>query len=246
MQTACYHRLMDAKRCAVGLALGKRLEHIPQSGPYHACLTESQKAQLFGSKPVPHDVGCGTFACVYPVGDRVVKITRDREDADAMVAAQGIAGVAKVYGAHELRQAGTDDRTGKPVDLYALEVERLKPLPENVRRDLNPALQVLRRGLLNYAQAYKGPPSALSLPALPAMARAACRKASGVGACQRLLEDVGEAFVDMAKIGIVWQDIHARNIALDKQGHAKVIDLGFSGAKRVEIPALAGPGRQRP
>jgi len=93
-------------------------------------------------------IGCGAFACAYSTDrhDRVIKITNDRSDLEALKKGQGISFVPKVYKIYKLDSAhqwlgpvsGGRERWGEgfappiypkqPPTVYAMEIERVRPL----------------------------------------------------------------------------------------------------------------------
>lgn len=240
-----------SKPCALRARIGRRLKHAPQSGAYDVCLTDSQKKALFGATQPKKAIGCGTFACVWggPTPTRVVKITRDREDVEGLKTAQGIDRVVKIFSARTLPNAGRDVRTGKRITIYAVVAERLKPLTKAEQKSLSKPLERARRTMIDRAQAHakrRGAATSFTAPTgdeRAQLARKVCAKTPGAG-CTRFTESFFDAWAEMYRRGIAWQDAHTGNVAMDDQRRWKAIDLGFSGTKRrSNIPVLNGKFR---
>jgi hypothetical protein len=237
-----------SKTCALRATYGRRLKHAPQSGPYEVCLSESQKRALFGDTKPKEAIGCGTFACVWPGArsSQVVKLTRDREDAEGLKAAQGIDRVVKVFSIKALPKAGRDVRTGQTIPVYAIVAERLKPLTKKEQKDLAKPLERARRTMIDRAKAFSkrgGTASSFGAPTgaeRTELVGQVCAKTPGAG-CERFAVSFFDAWAQMYRRGIAWQDAHTGNVAMDDQRRWKAIDLGFSGTKRrSNIPVLNG------
>lgn len=241
-------RATDGTACALVARIGRRLKHAPESGPYDVCLSATQKRELFGGTSPKETIGCGTFACVWP-GDRsgrVVKITRDREDVEGLKATQGIDRVVKIFSARTLPKAGRDVRTGKTIPIYAVVAERLKPLTKKEQKDLAKPLERARRAMINRAKAYSKRGGAVGSFGAPTgaerteLAGQVCAKTPGAG-CERFATSFFDAWAQMFRRGIAWQDAHTGNVAMDDKRRWKAIDLGYSGTKRrSNIPVLNG------
>ena len=156
-----------APRCKYTLPQGKRLPWLRGTFAYNACITPTQAKKLFGKKP-PEPLGCGAFACVYtsPRKGRVVKITTDRSDIEALKRGKGIPFVPKTYGVWALDSPGHHHRgaispgrgalgPGAPVypkgppEVFAIEVERVKPLDRAQKRKWARRLGCVRWHLRN-------------------------------------------------------------------------------------------------
>lgn len=124
--------------CAFNLTIGRHHWNY-KGGPYQVCVTPTQAERLFKAMgKAPRKIGCGTFACAYDSKhpDRVVKITRDKDDVAAMQKAQGLRNVPKLYDAFELKSPARwksyrlPDGSPMPPQpkVYAMVVERARPL----------------------------------------------------------------------------------------------------------------------
>jgi hypothetical protein len=231
--------------CSLKANIGRRARGVPGSGPYHVCLTATQKKALFGDTQPKKSIGCGTFACVWPGAraDRVVKLTRDRDDVEGLRAAQGLDRVVKVFEIRELVNAGRDARTGKHVPVYAVVAERLKPLTRQEQRELEKPLERARMVMLKLAKRHRGDKSTFQAPAGAEQAKIIGRVCANRGkGCERFAESFLDGWAAMFRRGVLWQDAHTGNIAMDSQRRWRAIDLGFSGTKkRSDIAALNGP-----
>jgi hypothetical protein len=240
-------------KCRAGGVLGVKNPRIKGSGPYAVCLNDRQAEDIFGPSGRPkRKLGSGTFASAYETdAGRVVKITKDRDDVDALVGGQGISRVAKVYRHIELGKAGKDVRTGKPVPVYALEVEKLGAVSPKAERLLSRPLEMTRVTLLRDLHRTLGGPETYAVPQemKHAMINRACgrmRNEVDRSACSRFVGDYTDAFVALAHRGIVWQDSHFGNIGVDSGNRWKALDLGYSRMKKhVAVPTLNGPAIRR-
>jgi len=235
-------------RCAAGIRLGRKSKAIKGSRIYDVCLSPSQAKKLFGPAGVQPPIGCGTFACAFPVGQKVVKLTADREDLEGMLATKGSPHVARLYAAYELVNAGRDVRTGQRVPVYALVVERLRPLTHSQELDLWTPIARARQALLHLLKKSqrKGEQLKIAPDGHRHIADFACKKEMRKAKCQPFAEDFVKGWLEILDRGIVWQDAHTGNIAFDDKGHWKAIDLGYSGTrKRTQVPQLKGQGLRR-
>lgn len=137
-------------RCAFTLPQGKKLPWMRGTGKYQACITPTQAKRLWGTAhrtaSLTAPIGCGAFACVYPgkAPGRVIKITNDRTDLEALKKGQGIPFVPKMRGHWKLASAhrwlapvsGGRSMLGPnapywpetPPEVFALDLERVRPL----------------------------------------------------------------------------------------------------------------------
>jgi len=237
-------REKQAKKCAVKGRLGRYSPKVVGSGEYEVCLSKSQLKHLFhGTKP-GKDIGCGMFACVYDRGGKqVVKITRDREDVEGLLASKGMDRVVKVFDIRELPGAGTDVRTGKPIPIYAVVAERLRPLNKKETDWYDKPFDHTRALVLKHAEEYSGPAKKYTLtPAdTEAIAMKSCKGIVPTKKCLTFSKEFSETWMQLVRHGIVWVDSHVGNIAFDDKGKWKVIDLGYSGTKkRTKLQTLLG------
>lgn len=214
------------------LLLGK--DHpLYKFGAYRVCLTASQKKTLFQNKS-RKKLGCGVFACAYETSDpgKVVKFTRDAEDVAALLEAQKLGVVPKVYKTYELFNQGESVETGETKPVYALVVEKLKPFSPAEREVLdeqmfsvNDILSELKRD--------------------PEMSVAeACVGMTG-NECDTITRQTIEAAQKLRANGIRWDDIHSGNIGLDKKGDVKVLDLGITGTQLKKAPQILAGALKR-
>jgi hypothetical protein len=241
-------------KCAAYGELGRKKKRIRGSGRYSFCLSQAQKRELFG-EVAGKRMACGTFACVWPSVNeqRVIKITRDRADVDGLLRAQGIERVVKVYRAFELKDAGTDMKTGKKIPIYAIEAERLTNIPRHEEALYQDSLEATRKVMLDKAKTIRriDPklPFSVSDELKSAIPQRACRRLRRPHertSCEIFLGNYITAFEQLAQRGILWQDTHFGNIGLDAKGRWRALDLGYSGTKEhAEIPTLAGARRRR-
>lgn len=216
------------KRCRAETVIGVQLPWRKDSGRYHVCLTPGQWRTLF-PRGAGKKLGCGSFACVWERGaaDAVVKITRDRDDAANLLAAQDHPRIVKVLEAYELEKSGTsleESSRGKPVPVYALVVERIQPFPREAHEILRrlPAARMEREYFTR-----KVPRREFSVSAdLRRQVDAACSTVRPVRACRSLLHGIVDTYEDLAHQGIVWLDIHPGNFGVDAKGRWKIVDLG--------------------
>lgn len=241
-------------KCAAYGVIGRKKRRIHGSGRYAICLSPSQKRDLFGEGPLGKRGGCGTFACVWPsaTAERVVKVTKDREDVDGLLRAQGLPRVVKVYRAVELKDAGTDLKSGRTIPIYAIEAERLSNVPRENEEVLQRPLEATRLVMLGHAKKRHGAdPKTFRVPEqakqeIPQRACAKVRRGDERASCEIFIGQYIETFEQLAQRGILWQDTHFGNIGIDAKGRWRALDLGYSGTKEhAEIPTLAGARRRR-
>ncbi len=241
-------------KCAAYGVMGKKKRGIRGSGRYAICLSPAQKRELFGDGPLGKRVGCGTFACTWPSAteQRIVKVTKDRADVDGLLRGQGIPRVVKVYRAVELKDAGTDLKTGRKIPVYAVEAERLTPVPRELEALFQDSLEVTRKVMLGHARKrHVDDPHGFRVPEtakqqVPQRACAKMRRGDERASCEIFIGQYIDTFEQLAQRGILWQDTHFGNIGLDAKGRWRALDLGYSGTKEhAEIPTLAGARRRR-
>lgn len=194
--------------------------------PYEVCLTPNQQKILFkGEKP--KKLKCGMQGCAYigPGRNRVVKLTRDPEDPGGFLKAQKARSpdVAKLTAAYKLAQPGEMYHNGVKVPVYALVVDRLQLLPEEVGQ-----ASIDRRAdkIFDAVSAEPGREYSRELR------RACARHGSYSG------ESLDPVCVDTVNLvrrlhqqGIPWMDIHAGNFGYDREGRLQVLDMGNSTIK---------------
>ena len=187
-----------------------------------ACLTPTQLHRLFGGRLPGPPVGSGGRASVYaaPRPDRLVKLTVDPEDVAGLLRGQGSRHLVEVDAAYELPQgtAAIDGDTRRP--LYAVVVERVRPLPAGLSAGFRAASTVLKsRG---------GQP-------------AACAHFSGLTPAEHeVCGQVVEAYSDLRQHGVDWADRSWANAGYDAAGRLKVLDVGSPGDMR-HRPKAAPP-----
>lgn len=216
-------------------------------GPYQACLTENQEAVLFRGKRNFHKLGCGVFACAFegPTSDTIVKLTRDSEDVAALIAAQGSGVVPKVYEVYELKQRGRAVKNNAETPVFAMIIERLKPVPEKDQVLIDRALSIIydsvsdpnARGSLTNREIADHIRQDTDCTPIE------CKR------IEKVARETRDAINVLRERDIYWYDIHAGNIAYDENGRVKVIDLGVTGTQLKQRPTilaglLAGAARR--
>ena len=234
----------NGERCAAGAVLGKRKKRVRGSGTYKVCLTPSQRKKLFRNASIGKPIGCGTFACVYARDDGdVVKLTKDREDVEGMLAAKGIDRVVRVRQISELKNAGRDERTGRPVPVYAIVAERLQPFTRSEQKWLSKPLDVIKNETYRRVRRFHGEASnfAISKSDSAAIAHKACARGPAARRCEKFANELVDAFAQLVRHGVVFQDMHGGNFGKTDRGYWKILDLGYSGiTKRTIVPVLQG------
>lgn len=225
----------SAPACSYFVPQGK---YFPRYGmrPYTVCITPRQHARLFGGGRKPRRIGCGVFACAYPSPDRakVVKITADVSDVAALQRAQGLPRIPKLYEAYRLASPTRwRGRSGGPT-VYALVLERLRPLSRAMQDRFFSALNCIRK------PGRRGEDPAEIAEACCFPGRAWGLKIEDLPACKRLAADVPEAMKDFRSLDMRVTDIHPGNIGTDKNGRWKILDLGLSGGIPEIEPAPLG------
>jgi hypothetical protein len=215
----------DKSKC---LIVGRHHPNFPE-GEYEVCMTPTQQRTLFkGEAPSPIPMGCGTFACVWPKPgepQRVIKFTRDAADVAALVKAQDTGVVPKVYATYKLKQKSTYRASYDATPVYAVELERLRPLSAFERELMNDNRRELVLASFDDADGH----------AFAEDLHAQCTDDVGpVCSTFRAMEKLRAA-------GIEWHDIHAANVGYDAAGKLKVLDLGLTKTKFKRKPVtLAG------
>ena len=205
--------------------VGRDHQHYP-FGAYRVCLTKTQRARLFGRRPI-QEIGCGTFACAYdhPTDPaKIVKVTRDDEDLGGLHRAQGTGLVPTMHAAYELRGGGRAVNDGRKTRVYAAVLDRLE-MPaargEQLTRDQVDALQYAVSGLMPV--------------------KAACCDRNGCNDLCLRIADVGSR---LHAQGIDWIDTHAGNVGYDAHGRLQVLDMGRSEVPVPPLPVLAARRRR--
>jgi len=198
-------------------------------------LTPTQAKRLFGNEP-RNSIACGTRGCAYQVGNHVVKITDDVDDAVALKRAQGLKHVATVQRVYKLPGAGK--RYGREVDLYAIVMERM---PKHMAMKQYSWLDEVwfDTELRQTAEAsnLKGKPFVLPRASV-ATSLTTCK---GDRACVTAKREFALTIEELFKRGIQWVDFGQSNIMVDKDGTWKIVDLGHSDVKGGEqLPTLTG------
>jgi hypothetical protein len=236
-----------APSCAITHRQGRKLKNIFNSGSYTMCLSASQAKTLFDGKHPGKPIGCGSFACAWGVNpQQVVKITRDREDVDGLVASAGMDHVIRVDKIVRLPGAGVDRATKQKIDLYAIVAERINPLTKAQQKAVKSPLERARMAVLKHTAAHQGAPEAFKVDDewKAKLKKYTCQRSPTKKWCPEFVSSFADVFAELFRRGVVWQDAHSGNIGLDNQGKWKALDLGFSGTKKkANIPALNGPGR---
>lgn len=208
-----------------------------------SCVTGSQHATLFGRRRprTPKALGCGNFACAYPLGkDKVVKITTDPSDVGALQRAQGLPGVPVLYRAFRLKTP----EGGR----YAMVLERLRTLSKGRRYAWRTAIACAREqgaGTANQ-KLYPEQPETNSCCEL-IHDKHWLPDISEQGKCRRMVHEVVAAKAALKEQGIRFTDWTPNNIGQDKHGRWKILDLGVTGRGPEREPReLAGRNRKKP
>jgi hypothetical protein len=185
-------------------------------------LTQTQLHRLFAGRSPGPPIGSGGRASVYasPRPDRVVKLTIDPEDVAGLLRGQGSRHLVKVDAAYELPQgtAAIDGDARRP--LYAVVVERVRPLSAEVGMGFRMANMTIRQ--------HGGQPDA-------------CARFAGMTAEeQRVCGQVVDAYNDLQQHGVAWEDRSWANTGYDAAGQLKVLDVGSPGDMRYR-PKAAPP-----
>lgn len=206
------------------MLIGREHRAYPD-GPYRICLTANQRKVLFKNKP-PKLIKCGTFGCAFEAPDapgKVIKLTRDETDVGAMIEARGTDLVPDLYDVRELKQKGRSVKTGQGRAIYALELERLEPVPPWAHAPLNDRREKMRDAISEVID-----PSD------------ACRIDDD--AVRQICLDVVEAGWKLNQMGIEWFDTHSGNYGYDRFGRLKILDVGLSSMEPPPgLPVLERP-----
>jgi len=235
------------KACAASATIGKYKPKVKGSGPYEVCLSPTQRKELFGDqKVIGKSIGCGTFACVWQKDNgQVVKLTKDREDVEGLLSAKGSDRVVKVISIAELPASGLDVRSKKVIPVYAITAEKLTPLTSSQQKWLSKPLNSARTALLKSAEKYRGPAKQYQFPQPSELGRRACKGAVQTKKCETFISQFADAFGELFRKGVVFQDAHGGNFGIDSKGRWKILDLGYSGIKKRSIvPVLNGPSKK--
>lgn len=209
-------------------------------------LTSSQIARL---KPL-EKMGEGSTACVYttPNPTRLVKLTTDPEDVYALARVTGSPAVPTIDAIHHLRNA-----EGAPRDLWAVEVERVQTIPP--KTPLAEHLSVFNDAVVwdDTHLTVKGDSKRYRVPQeTKNRAKRGCEKnvvfrsysPQQVAACEDTVKEAFKVYEELGRRGVAFADSHYGNWGL-KNGKLVAIDLGLSNAPPVELPFLAGIGRNK-
>ena len=191
-------------------------------GQYGVCLTENQQKTLFGKKR-GKKLGCGVFACAYEkTKSKVVKFTRDPEDVAALMKAQKTGVVPKLYSVYEIMQGG-ENSDGRSTQVYALTLERLRPLGPDERAMFDGGEDEVGVGyrVLDVVDDGRDP-----------------NEVCDDGGCGPAFVQTLAAVEKLDSIGIKWRDIHGGNVGFDSKGKLKVLDVGISGTKLEKEPEV--------
>jgi hypothetical protein len=246
---SCVYKLKLGKPLHV-LVPGRGMGKV--SAAYEVCITRTQHERLFGAcDPVcqpPVALGCGKYACAYPHRDaaKVVKITHDEADVAALLRGQEVSDrVVKTFGIHKL-ESPVAARFLKPgtyykraprgglwpkhpgFDVFAIEAERLSPLPKEWYKRVNCVGDVTRAW---------GPNKTLSKYDVKRLV-ACCPKSGSKAkhqACRRVVRDITRTKLALGKVGVRWFDIHQGNVGVDAHGRWKALDLGTVSAQIEDV-----------
>jgi hypothetical protein len=215
------------------LSIGK-LNSRYIGGPVDVCLTANQREKLFDNE-TPREIGRGVFATAYADPrdhDTVVKITRDEYDVGGLLKAQGTGLVPTVRGAFKLRQAGKTNAPGKAghgqkQTLYALKVERLRPLSPYEKAAVDDVLPAVLDGLM-----YSGDVPAVEVCGSEGAAKKMCIETLNLGR-------------SLHAQGIKWYDAHPGNLGRDAKGRLQALDVGLSRVQPEKLRMLKGRRRAR-
>ncbi|UCC74984.1 MAG: hypothetical protein JSV86_10660 [Gemmatimonadota bacterium] len=260
-------------QCAMTFEAGKYVG--PGSGPYRICLSENQAMELFDVPYVPPalanvpkgrggiKLGCGSWACVWSVGNKAVKITRDVDDIAAFQAAgvvKGVRvpggkapGVVTVYKQRELVGAGRDIKTGKPVKLWAQVAQEVGALPKRHEQWIKDRLCRMRVSLLTDVARHRSEklpnktfkPSALTRKKVDTSCGALADPRE-VNECRRLGKMMINTFSDLYRRGVYWVDMNENNLGYDSKTRKWYgFDLGISDVTLADRPQeLHGAARK--
>lgn len=216
----------------------------------HAHLTATQCKAL---KPDAKALGCGVYGCAYPQrgSGKVVKFTRDPEDVAGMKAMQDSGDAVKMYEAYRLRGVkGPGGRTlGKPV--YAVVVERLKPLGYEDAFYIDQVFGAVAKSnavIGIRSKPSKGsknlaPDALLALPGAKANIEAGCKyfvsktRGARLDRCLKVANRALEITRAAAQHGLWFTDSHSGNFGYNKAGKIIASDLGLTYAKFDKPPA---------
>lgn len=210
----------------VCLVQGKARSWLPDSGKYRFCLSANQQRTLFKGKAAPKLIGCDTFACAYEAADegRVIKLTTDASDVGALAQMESTdASVApRMFAAYELIETGARFLSAKKFrrpKIYAVEVERLQPLPSALKRPFACATGTIQSR------------RALTPDVVTATATQCCKVGSAArkADCAERLGDFLQGVRQIADdVGLRPTDLHAGNVGVDAKGRLKILDFGLS------------------
>jgi hypothetical protein len=219
----------------------------------HARLTESQCKAL---KPDTKAIGCGVYGCAYPQrgSNKVVKFTADPEDVAGMKVMQDSGDSVKLYEAYRLRGVkGPGDRT-LPKPVYAVVVEKVKPLNYEDAFYIDQVFGIVARsnavvGILSKGQSKSSkkrtaaPEVLLALPGAKANIETGCKyfvsrtRGANLNRCLKVALRALDITRNAAQHGMWFTDSHSGNFGYGKGGKIIVSDLGLTYAKFDKPPA---------
>ena len=190
----------------------------------------------------PMALGCGFYGCAFALPDSpewVIKVTGDPTEAaawkvvlDARAAGQPIAGVARALAVFafplELPQPWGATKAAPRERVYGVVVERLNPLPADVRSVLDDYRYSL--------QAVKEPNPTLIENASRAFVEYGGRDAGGF---RHQFGRLVGTLVELRRLGVDVQDVKGENVMqTSSNGDWRMTDLGIAHAPEVVIPEV--------
>ena len=206
-------------------------------------LTPTQRKKLRPGKAI----GRGEFACAFTVeGDdtRVVKLTSDRDDAASfsVLGRKNLTVIPKVYGVHRLARPKSTFSTIY-LDNFAIEVERVKPVPETGVEAAS--INLLSKALWGYGEGNL--PKRIDDQTRASLDRKCARMKTASGkkamdACRKVVAEAISVYETLKAAKYDFEDASARNWGRNSEGRLVALDLGWSttAPKNVKVPALAG------
>jgi len=176
-------------------------------------------------------LGCGTYGCAYSLAEfpnRVLKLTGDNVEAasvqtvlaaikDGRTTWASLPALSQFYCVYAL--AKTD---GTPLGVFALIQDKMKPLPSKAQRFITTYRYTIlspssRQNAVRHATEQLGPEGA------------------------RQVQRLGDTIVELGRIGVWWDDLHAGNVMQDAAGDWKIIDLGAGESPaQVDLAVVEG------
>ena len=214
------------------------------------CLSEPQIAKLkIGKK-----IACGSFACAYEQKgrpDRVVKITQDPTDVEALRLGQGDPRVVKMHEAYRLtpghKRWVPSERASAETEIYAVVVDRLLPAPKGIGRIIRRVPGHWLKQVYNNSDHAGTPEYEIPLVTRERMVKDACeygdRKGSKQRVCRRIANEAIDLHERLGRKGVNLSDLHGGNIGIKPRFGWQMIDVGYSESGAPQVPDLAGVGR---